>query len=91
MAGEDHSALAVLGEERGSLRVAEQGIAHPDLVGERLDVVEDLLFVRERIARDLDEIREHVHHLALHLGPDPPIRAIPSGVTVAVDPRTSGV
>ena len=66
MAGEDHAALAVLGEQRRSLRVAEERVAHPDLVGERLDVVEDLLLVGEGIARDLDEIREHVHHLALH-------------------------
>ena len=46
-----------------------------ELVGERLDVVEHLLFVRKRIARDLDELREHIHHLAFHRMP----KLLPAG------------
>ncbi len=70
MAGEDDAPLAVLREEARRLRVPEQGVPHMDLVRERLDVVQHFLLVRERVARDLDQLRQHVDHLAFHRDPD---------------------
>jgi hypothetical protein len=58
--------LPELREERRGGIVPEEGVPHVDLVGERLDVVEHLLLVGERVAGDLDQIRQHVDHLTLH-------------------------
>ena len=81
---EDDPALPVLGEKARGGRVPEERVPHVDLVRERLDVVQDLLFVRERVARDLDQLREHVHHLALHRVADLTARRnVPRGNTVA--------